>query len=134
MRFSVLLAVLSLVAVPLVAQDQGKTAKPKRNPNVISLEEIEGVRDKAESAMAIVRWLRPQFLRARGVSSFGNARDGRVVPYAKVVVDGVPRGELRTLEQIPAMTVKEIRYISATDAATQYGTDFDGGAILVTTR
>lgn len=137
MRSTIVLAALAaLVAFPLAAQDPdgSKAKKPRKDPNVITLEEIEAVRDRAETAMAVIRYERPQFLRARGATSFGNTRSGRSVPYPKVVVDGVPRGEIDVLNQLPSMTVREIRYLSAADASIRFGTDYDGGAILVLTR
>ncbi len=135
MRIAVLLALFALVAVPGEAQDRtGAKAKPKRETNVISLAEIEETRDRAEDAMALIRNLRPQFLRARGPNSFGNARGGRTVPYPRVIVDGMPRGELDVLSQIPSATVKEIRFLSSADASVRFGTGYDGGAIVVTTR
>jgi hypothetical protein len=136
MRVGVVLAALTLICAPLAAQDtvENKPKKPKRQPNVISLEEIEAVRDQTDDAMGIIQRLRPQYLRARGATSLGNAAGGRAIPYARVVVDGMPRGELSVLTQIPAMTVKEIRYLGASEASVRFGTGYDGGAILVTTR
>lgn len=135
MRIAVLLALWALVAGPGAAQDQpGAKGRPKRETNVISLAEIEATRDRAEDAMALVRNLRPQFLRARGPNSFGNARGGRTVPYPKVIVDGMPRGDLDVLTQIPSVTVREIRFLSSADASVRFGTGYDGGAIVVTTR
>lgn len=135
MRIAVLLALSAMVAAPGAAQDQGSAkGKPKRETNVISLAEIEATRDRAEDAMALVRNLRPQFLRARGANSFGNARGGRTMPYPRVIVDGMPRGELDVLSQIPSATVKEIRFLSSADASVRFGTGYDGGAIVVTTR
>jgi hypothetical protein len=32
------------------------------------------------------------------------------------------------------MTIKEIRYLAASEASIRFGTGYDGGAILVTTR
>lgn len=131
------LALLAALASPASAQDPATHTPPpklKREANLISIAEIESVRDRSDNAMALVRQLRPQFLRARGANSFGNARGGRKVPYPKVIVDGMPRGELDVLNQIPAMTVKEIRFLGSADASVRFGTGYDGGAILVTTR
>jgi hypothetical protein len=41
---------------------------------------------------------------------------------------------LATLQQIRAIDVQEIRYLSATEATTPYGTGHVGGVIEVTTR
>jgi hypothetical protein len=51
-----------------------------------------------------------------------------------VVVDGVARGELDELRGLNNDTLETIRYLSAPDATTKYGTGFPGGVIEVTTR
>jgi hypothetical protein len=134
MRFSVVLATLALIAVPLLAQDKPENPKLRRQTNVISFEEIEAVRDQATDLMTVVQRLRPQFLRPRGAASFGNNRSGNTIPVAQVVVDGVHRGDVQMLRQLSTQSVKEIRYMSAADATTRFGTGFDAGAILVITR
>lgn len=66
--------------------------------------------------------------------SFGNAASGTPTPTARVVVDGTPRVGVGALAEISAMMVREIRYLNAADASIQFGTGYDGGAILVFTR
>ena len=70
------------------------------------------------------RWLRSR----RG----GSLTSGPA--YARVVVDGVARGELASLRQMTIGNIETIRYLSAPDATTKYGTGFPGGVIEVTTR
>ena len=70
------------------------------------------------------RWLRSQ----RGASLTSGPA------YARVVVDGVARGELVSLRQMTIGNIETIRYLSAPDATTKYGTGFPGGVIEVTTR
>lgn len=133
MRPLLFAALVSLFAFPALVEAQ-ETKKIKRRTNVISVEEIDQIRNEVSDAWELVKRLRPRFLSTRGAASFGNAASGRAAPYAKVVVDGVGRGELHTLRQIPVMHVIEIRYLSAADASTRYGTGYDGGAIEVKTR
>ena len=101
---------------------------------MIVVEEIDAIRTEVNTAHDIIQRLRPSFLRTRGASSFGNAASGTPTPTAKVIVDGAPRGGLSSLDQISAMSVRELRYLNAADASIQYGTGYDGGAILVFTR
>ena len=54
--------------------------------------------------------------------------------YARVVVDGVVRGELVELDRLNTANIETMRYLSAPDATIRYGTGFPGGAIEVTTR
>ena len=89
---------------------------------------------EVNTARDLVQRLRPGFLRNRGASSFGNAASGTPTPTARVIVDGAPRGGLGALAEISAMSVREIRDLNAADASIQYGTGYDGGAILVLTR
>jgi hypothetical protein len=70
------------------------------------------------------RWLRS----ARGTSVRG------VASYPRVVVDGMNRGDVGIHRQIRSEDVESMRFISASDATTKYGTGFTGGAIEVTTR
>ena len=135
MRSLASILLLSFLAVPLLAQDTTKSApKKKRDANVITVEEIDLIRNEASNAREIVTRLRPQFLRGRGANSFGNSSSGRAIPLPRVVLDGAPYGEAPSLAQIPAMMVREIRFLSSGDASIKYGTGYDGGAILVTTR
>lgn len=135
MRFLALLLLGAFLSAPALAQDTAKTKekKPKRQANVISLEEIEAIRNEASDAYAIIQRLRPQFFRVRGSVVVDPARAGEY-RGPKVIVDGSPRGDLEALRQISSIAVKQIRYLNASDATTQYGTGYDGGAILVTTR
>ena len=69
-------------------------------------------------------WLDP----VRGASiSLGPA-------YARVVVDRSTRGDLGELRSIPVIDIETIRFLSPSDAATNYGIGYPGGVIEVTTR
>lgn len=136
MKTLMLLVLACGCALPLSAQDSAAAtatkspSKPKRRPDVISIEEIDPIRTEVTTAYDLVQRLRPNFLRGRGPTSFGS----NAIPVPRVVVDGTPRGQLDLLKQIPAMTIREVRYLKATDASIQFGTGYDGGAILVYTR
>ncbi len=128
----------SAAAAPAAAQDKPEKAKeekrPRRNPDVISFEEIEAVRNQSSNGLDIVQRLRPTFLRTRGATSLGGNVVGDATPRPMVVLDGSPHGQLETLRQISAISIKEIRYLNGANATTKFGTDYGGGAILVTTR
>lgn len=79
-----------------------------------------------QNALEIVQNLRPAMTRPRGTSS----TPVPVVAY----VDDVRMVDLGGLATVPAGRVKEIRYISATDATTRWGTGHGSGVILVTTK
>jgi hypothetical protein len=82
-----------------------------------------------DNAYEIVRSLRPAWLHGRGAHSVASLHD-RAVVY----VDGIRAGGLEHLEQIRASSVASMRYLSAADATTRFGTGHAGGVIMVTTR
>ena len=90
------------------------------------LEEREG-----DSAYQVIESLNRRWLQA-------DAR-GRTIGvggpvFARVVVDGTPRGALYELNRISASQIEFIRFVSAADATIKYGTGYPGGAIEVTMR
>ncbi len=101
----------------------GAPAAPRRNPNVITAEEIAGAH--AQNALDVVRQLRPRFLMTQG----GTTRTHAV----QVMVDEVPRGGVSVLGGINAGDVVEIRYLDASEATMKYGTGYTGGIIFVKT-
>ena len=94
--------------------------------------EIESRAGEATNALQVVQKLRPQMLRSRGVISPNDPNGEATTP--KVYVDNVSYGTLESLANINAAQIKEIRYIKATDATTQWGTGHTGGVILVITK
>ena len=92
--------------------------------NVITAEELDAVGNL--DLLAAVQRLRPRWLQSRGSATFGGPTS------ARVILDGVPQnGGLDVLRSIRATDAEELRYMSANDATTRYGTDMVGGAILV---
>jgi hypothetical protein len=123
------LAVALLLPATVYAQDSAK-AKPKikRNPDVISMQEIEASTD-AHDAYELVKRLRPLWLTMRGVGSIN-------LPVAElaVYVNGVRMGGPDALRDIPRTDVAEMRFLRGTDATQRFGTGHENGAILVTSR
>ena len=87
------------------------------------LEQFEGW-----SAWQAVETLNLRWLLARSVSFISGPL------YARVVVDGTHFGELAELNRMSTDTIETMRYLSAPDATTRYGTGYLGGVIEVTTR
>lgn len=134
MRLILTLLFAGLGAGALVAQDaEPKKQVPTRQATLITAAEIGPIRHEMPTAYELIQRLRPQFLRSRGTTSLGGSA-GSSKPTALVVVDGSPRGDLSALRQVSAMSIEEIRYLSAADASIRFGTGYTGGAILVTTR
>jgi len=100
-------------------------------PNLINNEELRSVDSDGLSLYQAIQRFRPQWLRSRGISSFGAAA-AETVPL--VIVDNIPYGEIDELQQIDAFDVMEASYLSASDATTRFGTGYTGGVIIVRIR
>ncbi len=114
----VLGAVLLVTACAAASQSSDS---PKRQRNLITAEELQAVNEV--SAVAAVRRLRPQWVRTSG-------RRGEPVVY----VDDFRAGHIEALDRLSIQDIAELRYLSASDATTRYGTGHEGGAILVRTK
>ncbi len=84
----------------------------------------EQLADMAQlDAYTAVQRLRAQWMRPRGSA------------LPQVVADGMRQaGGLEALRSYRVADIEELRYMSASDATNRYGTGYDGGAILVTTK
>lgn len=107
------------------AQRQGG---PTRDRNVLTAMELARV--PVETAYDAIQRLRPEFLRSRGKLSL----DDPSPPLPVVYVDDMQMGGLDVLRTIRVADVHEIRYYSAADATTRYGTGHVSGVIAVITR
>ncbi|MCE2455712.1 MAG: hypothetical protein J4G12_07870 [Gemmatimonadetes bacterium] len=91
------------------------------NANRLTAEDLVDVQS-LDAEQAIQR-LRPRWARGRGGATPG------------VIVDGAVRsGGMEALQSIRISEVQEIQYMSASDATLRYGTGFNGGAIVITTK
>jgi hypothetical protein len=138
MRARVLMAAV-LIAVSSGCSSSGSSSSatgapraPSRQQDVITAAEIAERAADASNALQVVQKLRPQMLTTRGRFSPADSSDAGARP--RVVVDGVAIGQVENLVNVNAISVMEIRYISATDATTRFGTGYVGGVILVTTK
>jgi hypothetical protein len=147
-RFSLSVPMMSLLVVLASgcapasgATETGSTARRSTSSSVITAEEIAGV--EVSTAFDIVQKLRPQFLRGRGsTSTRSGAPEGTgtagapatTATQVRVYVDGALAGDVEALRRIAANSVRDIRYLSAADATTRYGTGHPVGVIEVRTR
>lgn len=99
----------------------GGDGAPRGTANRIIRAELEPLQ-QLDAYQAIQR-LRPNWLRTRGSQA------------PQVMVDGSRQaGGLDVLRSYRAADIEEIRFMSGTDATTRFGTGYDGGAILISTR
>ncbi|HEY2376528.1 MAG TPA: TonB-dependent receptor plug domain-containing protein [Gemmatimonadaceae bacterium] len=111
---------------------QQSSSDPSRahgSRDVITSEELAKV--DVQTALDAVRRLRPNFLQTHG----GQSSSLTMGPQEIVVyVDNTRMGGPNALAQIPVSDVKEIQYLSGTDATQRYGTGHGAGAIIVTRK
>lgn len=93
--------------------------------DVLTRQEIQAA--QASNAYELLQQLRPQFLRNRGALSIRDPTAGQVVVY----MNDVHYGDVDSLRTIAIEEIDEIRYISAADATTRWGTGHAGGVIQV---
>lgn len=120
----VLVAALTLGAC---ASNSGGDS-PSRQRDLITSAEIAEL--NVATAFDVVRQLRPEYLRSRGTMSIRESQG----EYAVVYMNGMRLGGPEQLHQIRASDVQTIRYISASDATTRWGTGHTGGVIEVTVK
>jgi hypothetical protein len=104
-------------------------ARQRKDPTVITEQEI--ATRQTLTARQVIEQLRPQFLRVRGTTTLGNAATQDVI---WVYVDGTRHGNLEVLNNISANEIREIRYLSPSEATNRYGTGHVQGAILITRK
>ena len=126
MRSFPLALAISLMATAACAST-GDGQGSSRNPSIITQEELAPHQEI--SAYEAVQRLRSQWLQVRGATRLVGAQRAPV----QVHVDGIHRGGVEELRSIRAEYVVEIRYMSASEATTRYGTGYTGGLLLVTT-
>ena len=136
-RFLSLVVVLVLAPVvsacasssdgPLSEDAERATRATRGSSTLIVRAQLEALTDR--SAWDAVETLNRRWLQARRSSTLASGP-----AYPGVVVDGVVRGEVDVLRQLNTTNIETMRYLSATDATTRYGTGFPGGVIEVTSR
>jgi len=146
MRRIIAAGILSLVAVPAIAQKP-----PKKEQNRISREELVDASAKYSTLYEAIRRLRPQFLipkMSRGATGdvglapggtttrdpndptgYSPQSTGRVLPV--VYVDGRPVGDIMVLKTYQTTGIEEVRLLTQNEALTAFGAGPEGGVIAV---
>lgn len=119
-----LLVAMSALTFGLIGCASGAASPdgaPRGNSRLIVESELVGL--QSDDAYTAIQRLQPQWLRSRSGAA------------PVVIVDGTRQQVgLSILRSIRTSELQELRYLSASDATTRYGTGFDGGAILLTTK
>jgi hypothetical protein len=101
--------------------------KPKKNPNVISREELMDPAITSRDALTAIRHLRPNFFSYRGPTTYND-------PTAGATQMSQDYGPLRPLKELATMntfTFVEVRYLDANAAQNRFGIHANGGPVIV---
>jgi len=128
-----LVSVVAFAAVAACASGgAGGSGKTRYSQNVITAAELATV-DVSDTYQAIQQ-LRPQFLsNSRGPTQMGT-RTGSTDAGIQVYLNDQRLGDVTSLSQIPKNDVKEIRFLTASEASSRFGTGNTAGAIVVTRK
>ena len=114
------------------ASTGSSAAQLRGNSNVITSEEITA--GAGSTAYEVIQRLRPNYLRTRGAVRGAPTANGNnsLEPIDIVVYVNESRvGGSDQLRQISVHDIREIRYFSANEATTKWGTGHSAGAIQV---
>jgi len=106
----------------------GGSGGAKGNPNLITADEIS--RASVQNAYEAVQKLRPAMLSPRQVASANAQATGELLVY----MDNNRMGDVEQLRQISASSIAALRYFSASEAQTKWGSGHPGGVIEVLTK
>jgi hypothetical protein len=130
-RFLVVLLVAGAACAQKTASTSTQTtaASPRvrKNPDVISRDELRDPTIAGADAMTAIRQLRPAFFRTRGPQSFTNASAGQV----QVSQDYGPLQTVNALVAVDTRSLVEVRYLNANDAQNRFGINANGGPVIV---
>lgn len=125
-RLSLVAAFALVSALGACSSGSGGSSGPRRDPNRITTEELAEY--TTLTALDVVRRLRPRWLTGRGAGTAGSNTP-------QLILDGARMGNAASeLRSIAVSDISELQYLSASDATMRYGTNYPGGAIVVTSR
>ncbi len=119
---------LPLATILLACAATQGTGGPRRSSRVLTADEIAEV--AVTTAYEALERYRPQWLRSRASPTFNNPNASPPVLY----LDGIRLDDISELGGIRADVVERMEYLSPSDATNRFGTNHNGGAILITTR
>jgi len=134
MQSSRRLIATALLSVAVGCASTGGSPAARQNQNVISSEEITA--SAAPTAYDVIQKLRPNFLRTRGAVHGAPVGGNNMIETVDLVVylNENRLGGSDQLRQISTTDIREIRYFSASEATTKWGTGHSAGAIQIVSR
>ena len=119
----------SCASKPVDTSNEQRVAQPtvKKNPNVISQEELQAPAITSRDALTAIRSLRPAFFVNRGPTGSSEPGAGEV----QVSHDYGPLQPVSTLKQLNTFGLVEVRYLKSEDAMLRFGLNANGGPVIV---
>lgn len=102
-------------------------AKPKKNPNVITRDELQDPAITSRDALTAIRHLRPNFFAYRGPTTPNDPTAG----VTQISQDYGPLQPVSALASMNTFTFVEVRFLSANAAAGRFGLNANGGPVIV---
>ena len=102
-------------------------ARAKKNPNVITREELLDPAITSRDALTAIRHLRPNFFTYRGPTSSNDPTAGNT----QISQDYGPLRPLSELATMNTFTFVEVRYLTAEQAAGRFGLRANGGPVII---
>ena len=99
-----------------------------RDRNVLTGEEMERAAGDGADVHEAIAKLRPHFLRQRAMTVSGKNMG------IAVYVGNTPYGGVEALKGLRPMAVRQVRYLTGSEATTLFGTGHAEGALVVTLR
>lgn len=118
---------IALLLFSACASPGARGSSTRQDRNVITEDEIS--HSSEHNVYNLIRAVRPGMLTTRGRTSITNQDPGIVV-----FMNGQRFGDISSLEGVETSTVHEIRYLTAAQAQSRFGTGYPQGVIAVTTR
>ena len=113
---------------PVTRDTSNAGAWTRGSRNVLT--EADMMKSSARDALQMIQTLRPDWLRSRGSAASISGGVSEVVVY----LNGQRFGGPEALSQFQPTSLKEARYISASEATNRFGTGHNSGAILLRTK
>ena len=131
----VLLPVLMVLSSACASQQAKNTdnelrvvePKAKKNPYVITREELQDPAITSRDALTAIRHLRPNFFSYRGPSTYNDPSAGGT----QFSQDYGPLQPLTELAKMNTFTFVEVRYLDANQAQNRFGINANSGPVIV---
>ena len=134
MRFTRVLLPILIVLSSACASSQASDnelrvvePKPKRNPNVITQEELQDPAITSRDALTAIRHLRPNFFVYRGPTTYNDPSAGAT----QISQDYGPLRPVAELAKMNTFTFVEVRYLDANAAQNRFGINANAGPVIV---